>query len=92
MYIVGAKKGSMQRAPLISGECLWQLEKSRNPLNGTYIYCIVEIQVSAFGHGCVYIILTIGDQFQYGDECCIKHLVTQQYLAVTTQDEKYSVR
>ena len=30
-----------------------------------------------------------GDQFDYGDECRIKHVATQKYLAVTKHEDEY---
>ena len=30
-----------------------------------------------------------GDQFDYGDECRIKHIATQKYLAVTKHEDEY---
>ena len=70
----------IQKAPPVSGDCFWQFESTDNPLSSMSQYPIIVsygqiTNVRSF-------FFQSDDQFKYNDKCRIKHLPTQQYLAV----------
>ena len=102
--IVGTKKKNVhgiQRSLPISGGCFWQIEKAESPLNGntTCIMiihtCAIHIQLYMFWqlpHWYYLILLfTWGGHFNSGDQCCIRHLPTQKYLAVVKKGQHSEV-
>ena len=66
----------------VSGDCYWLLEKWDKPLDGNDIPTIVL-------H--MFIDMHVGTSFKFGDECSLRHLQTQKYLALNIEMGEFEV-